>query len=122
MAHFAKIDSLTNIVIDVNAVNNEDIQNLEFPDSEPVGIEFLLPWSTEGTYWKQTSYNSKFRKNYASAGYIYSLTLDGFIVPKSFSSWVLNEETCRYEPPIPCPQDENSYWWSEEQLKWVKND
>ena len=44
MAHFAKLDQ-NNLVIEVNVVNNDDIQNLPFPESEPVGIEFLTNWS-----------------------------------------------------------------------------
>lgn len=81
MAHFAKIDSQTNIVLEVNVVDNNDIQNLPFPDSEPVGIEFLIPWNTPGTYWKQTSYNGNFRKNYAGIGYTYDPVLDIFVPP-----------------------------------------
>jgi hypothetical protein len=122
MAHFAKIDLLTNIIIEINVVDNEDIQDLPFPESEPVGIQFLLPWSVEETYWKQTSYNSKFRKNYAVIGGVYDSVRDAFIPIKPYPSWTLNENTCIYEAPLPRPIDDNVYTWSEEQLNWVKND
>ena len=118
MAHFAKIDSQTNLVVEVNVVNNDDIGNLEFPQSEPVGIEFLAPWSTEGTYWKQTSYNGNFRKNYAGIGDTFDAGRDAFIAPKPFNSWSLNEQTCRWEAPIPYPDDGKNYQWNEETLSW----
>ena len=125
MAHFAKIDSETGLVLEVNVVNNSDILDLSFPDSEPVGIEFLIPWGTPGTYWKQTSYNGNFRKNYAGIGYTYDTERDAFIPPKPFNSWVLNEDTCLWEPPVPYPTDigtpENPkhYTWDEYTTSWI---
>jgi hypothetical protein len=80
MAHFAKLDD-QNIVIDVNVVNNETINNLPFPESEPVGVAFLTEWSGGYTNWKQTSYNSNFRKNYAGIGYTYDPISDEFVPP-----------------------------------------
>jgi len=99
MAHFAKIDSQTNIVLEVNVVNNDDIQNLPFPDSEPVGIAFLVPWNSPNTYWKQTSYNASFRKNYAGVGYTYDSVRDAFIPPRPADNCVLDEETCTWVCP-----------------------
>ena len=78
---------------------------------------------------KQTSYNTHggihssggtpFRKNYASAGYTYDDILDAFIPPKPFSSWVLNEDTCFWEAPVPCPTDDLQYKWDEYEGEWV---
>lgn len=118
MAHFAKIDNQTNIVLEVNVVNNEDIQNLQFPDSEPLGITFLIPWSTPDTYWKQTSYNSNFRKHYAGVGYTYDKTNDVFIEPIPYSSWVLDTQNFVYMPPIEYPNDEKEYFWNESIVNW----
>lgn len=120
MAHFAKIDSGTNQVIEVNVVNNSDVGGLPFPDSESVGIVFLEPWNTPGTYWKQTSYNGNFRKNYAGVGYTYDLVRDAFIPQKPYPSWSLNETTCRWEPPVPCPIDDKSYQWDEATTTWIE--
>ena len=119
MAHFAKLDE-NNVVIDVNVVNNEDIQNLEFPESEAVGIEFLNNWAGQEFIWKQTSYNGNFRKNYAGIGYTYDAGRDAFIAPKPFASWVLNEDTCVWEAPVPRPQDGKSYVWNEETVSWER--
>jgi hypothetical protein len=96
MAHFAKLDD-QNIVIDVNAVNNETVGNLPFPESEPVGVAFLTEWSGGYTNWKQTSYNGNIRKNYAGVGHYYDAIRDAFIAPKCHSEAVLNEDTCRWD-------------------------
>jgi len=49
----------------------------------------------------QTSYNGNMRKNFAGVGYTYDTTRDAFIAPQPHSSWILNEETCRWENPLP---------------------
>jgi len=120
MAHFAKLNE-NNIVIEVNVVNNEDINNLPFPESEPVGIAFLNEWAGQEFNWKQTSYNGNFRKNYAGVGYKYDAGRDAFIPQQPpWASWVLNENTCNFEAPVPYPTDGNGYIWDEEQGLWVK--
>jgi len=119
MAHFAKLDE-NNLVIDVNVVSNNDINDLPFPESEPVGVEFLTTWSGGYTNWKQTSYNNSFRKRYAGIGYIYDASLDAFITPKPFSSWTLNTQECDWEAPVPYPSDGKTYVWDESTLSWVE--
>lgn len=118
MAHFAKLNE-NNLVIEVHVVNNEDVLNLPFPESEPYGIAFLTQWSGGYDRWRQTSYNSNFRKNYAGVGFVYDLTRDAFIPPKPFESWLLNEETCLWEPPTPYPNDGQLYLWDEPTTSWV---
>ena len=119
MGHFAKIDD-QNVVIDVNVVNNETLNNLPFPESEPVGVAFLTEWSGGYTNWKQTSYNANFRKNYAGVGYTYVATLNAFVPPKPFPSWLLNTNTCQWQAPVPYPTDGKMYFWDEETQQWVE--
>ncbi len=116
MAHFAKLDE-NNTVLEVLVVNNEVLNNLPFPDSEPIGIEFLIGL-TGYSNWKQTSYNASFRKNYAGTGFTYDSVRNAFIPPNQFSSWVLNEDTCCYDPPVPYPNDDKLYTWDEATLSW----
>ena len=73
---------------------------------------------------KRTSYNNRIRFNYAGIGYSYDEVRDAFIAPKPFSSWVLDEGTCRWEAPVPYPQDKKMYLWNEELLQWkeITND
>jgi hypothetical protein len=71
-----------------------------------------------GGRWIKTSYNGNIRKNFAGPGYSYNEELDAFIAPKPFPSWILNEDTCRWESPIPYPSDDKPYTWNEENQSW----
>ena len=68
--------------------------------------------------WIQTSYTGSIRKNYAGIGFTYDKDRDAFIPPKPYDSWVLNEETCNWESPVPYPTDSNQYKWNEETQSW----
>ena len=113
MAHFAEIDPNGGTVLRVLVVPNEQ---------EHRGQDFLANELGLGGVWIQTSYNNNIRYNYAGIGFTYDATRDAFIPPKPYESWLLDEKTCQWEPPIPMPQDENFYTWNEEQLNWeIKN-
>ena len=71
-----------------------------------------------GGTWVQTSYNATIRKNYAGIGYTFDETRDAFIAPKPFASWILDEETCRWEAPVPYPTDDLMYEWDETITDW----
>ena len=114
MAHFAKIDNDNN-VLEVHVVNNNAIDK---NNEEQSGIEFLTQWSNGYANWKQTSYNNNYRKNYAGIGYKYDEERDAFIPPKPFNKWVLNEDTCRWESPVPYLDDEKKYVWNDNQGVW----
>jgi hypothetical protein len=79
MAHFAKIKN--NIVTQVIVVNNEVLENKDFPESEPIGIAFCKSLYGADTEWLQTSYNSNFRGTYAGSGMTYDPVLDIFTTP-----------------------------------------
>ena len=118
MAHFALIKN--NIVQQVIVVSNVDLKNSEGDEQESLGVAFCH--SLFGTHetWVQTSYNGNIRKNFAGIGHTYDLTRDAFIAPKPYASWVLNEDTCRWEAPTPYPDDDNTYVWDESTTSWVK--
>jgi hypothetical protein len=128
MASFAKLNS-ENIVITVESVVNEVLKDSNGVEQENIGIEFLKTLYNEpNAIWKQTSYNTNggfhklggtpFRKNHAGIGFQYDQTIDAFIAPKPFNSWVLNEDTCLWEAPVVYPQDDNEYTWNESTLTW----
>jgi hypothetical protein len=117
MAHFAKLDN-NNIVLAVHSVNN-DVITIDGVESEVKGIEFLINLHNH-EYWRQTSYNGNFRKNYAGIGYTYDVDRDAFIAPKPYESWILNEDTCQWESPIPYPNDGKFYVWSESDQQWTE--
>lgn len=119
MANFAKLDE-SNIVLEVNVLNNEVLNNLPFPESEPIGIEFFTQWSGGYIHWLQTSYNNNFRKNFAGIGYLYDPIRDAFIPPQPFPSWILNKTNCQWEAPVPYPTDGKNYYWDETTLSWIE--
>lgn len=114
MAHFAQIDN-NNIVTQVIVVANEELLD-NGVESEVKGVAFCQ--SLFGGNWKQTSYNGNMRKNYAGIGYTYDSDRDAFIAPQPYSSWILNEDTCRWEAPVPYPTDGKMYSWNEATLSW----
>jgi hypothetical protein len=59
------------ICAEVIVINNEALENKEFPESEPIGIAFCKSLYGEDTEWLQTSYNATFRNKYAGPGDIY---------------------------------------------------
>jgi hypothetical protein len=79
MAHFAKVEN--NSITQVIVVNNETIENKEFPESESIGITFCQSLFGENTQWLQTSYNSKFRGQFAGVGMTYDPVKDEFVSP-----------------------------------------
>ena len=126
MASFAKI-GLNNKVIEVLSVVNEVLHDSNGVEQEVNGIDFLTKL-TGYPVWKQTSYNTHggvhdnggtpLRKNHAGIGYTYDEDRDAFIPKKPFNSWILNEDTCLWESPIPYPQDNNRYNWNEQNQSW----
>lgn len=117
MAHFAQLNE-NNIVIQVIVVHNSDCLDANGEESEAVGAGFCA--KLFGGNWKQTSFNGNIRKNYAGIGYVYDRIRDAFIPPKPYNSWLLNEDTCRWDPPIPVPIDGNYYIWNESVVNWVE--
>lgn len=100
MAHFAQLNE-NNVVIEVIVINNAAVQNLPFPESEPLGVAFCQSLYGANTVWKQTSYNDNFRKHYAGFGYTYDETLDAFIPPQPAPECLLDIETCNWVCPPP---------------------
>jgi len=122
VAHFARLDS--NNIVDFVVVGRD----------EDNGKEAELSART-GDVYKQTSYNTHggvhalggtpFRKNYAGLGYTYDAGRDAFVPPKPYASWLLNEDTCLWDSPVPYPTDvgteENPkrYSWDEATTSWI---
>jgi len=116
MSHFAKIDN--------GLVTSVIVADQEFVDGQA------------GT-WVQTSYNTRggvhyapnsnesdsgiaLRKNYAGIGYTYDKIKDAFIAPQPYPSWLLDDETCQWNAPVPEPDDDKWYGWNESTTNWVE--
>jgi hypothetical protein len=122
MAHFAQIEN--NLVTQVIVVDNSDTIDAQGNELESVGVQFCT--DLLGGVWVQTSYNNNIRFNYAGIGYTYDETRDAFISPQPYPSWELDEDTCRWEAPIPYPEvSEDSsviYVWDEETISWIQSE
>lgn len=126
MATFAKIGQ-NNIILDVVKVADKDTSDENDNQIESLGVTFLANL-TGYAQWKKTSQNTflnvhglggtPYRKNYAVIGGIYDEGRDAFIGPKQYDSWILNEETCGWEPPTPYPDDGQKYQWNESTKQW----
>ena len=112
MAHYAYIDD-SNIVVAIT-VGKDETELINGLDTET--------YYAQGTPYtvKRTSYNGKIRKNYAGIGFTYDAQRDAFIAPKPFNSWVLNEDTCRWQAPTPRPLNDKNYVWDENTLNWIE--
>jgi hypothetical protein len=110
MAHYAFLDE-NNIVTEVIAGVDES-ELIEGLDTETWYGNF------RGQVCKRTSYNENIRKNYAGIGCTYDEERDAFIPPKPFASWILNEDTCLWDPPVVYPEDGEMYSWNEETVTW----
>ena len=110
MAHYAFLDD-NNIVTEV-ITGIDETELIEGLDTETWYGNF------RGQVCIRTSYNSNIRKNYAAIGFTYNADLDAFIPPKPFDSWILDEETCRWEAPVPYPADSLDYIWNETEATW----
>lgn len=118
IAFFAKLDN-DNFVIDVLRINsslpNEGLDWLK----ESFGGNWIKT-DKETLGGKHLSGGSPLRKNSAAPGFYYDESLDCFIPPKPFDSWMLNEESCLWESPVEYPEDKQKYYWDEEDLSWIK--
>jgi hypothetical protein len=117
MAHFAKLDENNNVIA-VHVVNN-DVITIDGSESEQAGIDFLTDLHGHSN-WKQTSYSGSIRKNYAGIGYIYDASRDAFMSKQPHESWILDEETCKWDAPIPYPSDDKDYYWNEDTTSWIE--
>ena len=146
MAHFARLDQ-NNKVLNVLVIANKDILDENGLENEQKGIDFchkLYDKEISNGSYKQTSYNTKgrkhydsngnlsldqsksFRGNYAEIGGIYNPNLDAFIPEKKYTSWIFDESTYTYIPPISKPETPGDWIWNLTDLNtgegfWINN-
>jgi len=128
MAHYAKVEN--NIVTQVIVAEPEFFDT--FVDTTP-GEWLKTSYNMRGGVYYDPETNQpaedqsiinndegRKRKNYAGIGFTYDKTRDAFIPPKPYPSWILNEDSCVYESPVPYPSDDKMYKWDEETISWVE--
>ena len=125
MAHFAELDN-NNVVLRVVVISNDDVDanGGDLSTGAEDFVEALVPASSGGVAWKQTSYNNNFRKQYAGINYNYDASKNMFIVPKPYASWTLNSSG-DWEAPVTYPNDleEGGLFvntsWDEDNSRWL---
>jgi len=125
MAHFAELNS-SNEVLRVIVISNDDVNanGGELSSEAETFVASIVPHSTGGTAWKQTSYNNNFRKQYAGIGDTFDVSKNKFIKPKPFPSWSLDSND-DWEAPVTHPTiteiDSNIVYtsWDEDNQKWL---
>ena len=132
MAHFAELDG-SNIVTRVIVVG-KDVTTAAGPlgdnDMHVDGETWCVNFFKGGT-WKQTSYNSNFRKQYCGKGYTFDSAKDKFISPQPYTSWALDGND-DWPPPVTYPTittygsndplDHYHIIWDEAGQKWTAKD
>jgi len=106
MAHFAQLDG-NNLVTQVIVVSNDDTSDSNGVETESIGVAFCQKLLGASTNWKQTSYNSSIRGNYAGIGYTYMSNVatlgvgstDVFMSPQPYASWTLSTTAAEWAPP-----------------------
>ena len=107
MAHFAQLDD-NNVVTQVIVVGNSDTADVNGVESENIGVAFCQSLLGAETNWKQTSYNSNMRGNYAGIGMKYMSgvatlgvgSTDVFIEEQPFASWTISTSEARWVSPL----------------------
>lgn len=127
MAHYALINK-NNIVVQVITGRDENELKIDWEQyySEKTGfIVKRTSYNTmAGIYYdpetQKPSDNQKkaFRKNYANIGDFFDAEKDAFYTPQPFKSWLLNEQTCQWLPPVDHPTDGKKYEWDETTVNW----
>ena len=134
MAHYAQLDS-DNRVTYVFVGRDDVVEGID---------DWENYYAPVGSTVKQTSYNTRggvhydpetgepsedqskaLRFNYAGIGFTFDPdkgTDGAFIPPKPYDSWVLNEDTCLWEAPVPYPTDGADYFWDEDAGDWIAAD
>tara|TARA_B100001564_G_C20131527_1_gene442497 strand:+ start:45 stop:503 length:459 start_codon:yes stop_codon:yes gene_type:complete len=125
MAHFAELNS-SNEVLRVVVISNDDVAangGDQHADAETF-VASIVPHSTGGTSWKQTSYNNNFRKQYAGLGFTYDATKNKFIGLKPYTSWSLDSND-DWKAPVTYPNvnkissNHVEITWDEDNQKWL---
>jgi hypothetical protein len=122
MAYWAKVEN--GVVTQVTIGSQEDADG---------GYQWLV--DNLGGTWLETTlytvggvhYDDKgqpdngraIRMNTAGIGSTYDSTKDIFIPVSPYPSWVLNDTTYTWSPPVAYPTDGGSYMWDESTKSWV---
>lgn len=123
MAHYAFLDE-NNIVTQVIVGKNEWEDGINW--EKEYGALRTSYNTYGGIYYDHKTgepaedQSKAFRKNYAGIGFSYDKEKDAFVPPQPFKSWVLDEDSCLWKPPIIMPESGGPWEWDEKNINWKK--
>lgn len=88
------------------------------PDDVEDPATFAASLGLECSAARFTSYNANFGGHYAAIGDSFNEGMGIYVAPKPFPSWLLDESTGYWNPPVPMPDDCEEYEWGEASLSW----
>lgn len=109
------------------AFPNVDVNNLpsDFAEFERVEIPLIGPYEVyEGVTYERDGDVIK------DVHHVRQLTLEekttkqnavkDYWAENGYASWIFNEATCAFDPPVPRPSYDNYYNWDEETTSWLE--
>jgi hypothetical protein len=103
-----------------------DLDNYALVDENNIVVQVMVADFTaihSGAFgdpknWIQCSWTGQIRRIMPSVGCKYDPVRDIFIRPQPYNSWILNETTLEWEPPIPKPSGYSTIW-DEGTVQWI---
>jgi hypothetical protein len=126
MSHFAQIDE-NNIVQRVLVIEQAEIDTGNWGD--PTSFIQTSYNTRGGVYFSPDTdtpdidQSKSFRKNFAGPGFTWmpsGPSGEGFVPPKPYPSWIMNNSSYLWEAPtpVPIPNSPPNYEWNETTLSW----
>lgn len=125
MANYSYLDE-NNTVVTIIYGKDEGTDGIDWEEYYSQGT----PYRVKRTSWNtlagvhQTG-GTPFRKNFGEIGYIFREDINApegaFCAPQPFASWIFNEDTCLWDPPVPEPESEIPHRWDETTTSWVED-
>lgn len=99
--NYAFLDKNNKVINTAVVVKNDyailDLLKQEYNAFQAIEYDLSIP-----CYFGETEWTGKHWKN-----------------PFHFASWIWNDDLGEYEPPVPMPEDELHYVWSETEMNWI---
>ena len=98
--------------------NNIVYQLVDIPDNLEDPLAYIATELQLSGTWLPAFAGSDGSPRYCGIGYLYVEQIGGFVPPKPFPSWILDERHI-WVPPVPHPGD-GLYTWNEAETCWLR--
>lgn len=121
-SHYAFLNK-NNVVVNILVYENDDLpegyESFEDYYGEAMGMtcKRTCPDTLAGNH---ISGGIAFRGNYAQIGFVYDEELDAFISKRPYPSWIFEEGSYSWIPPVEYPKgSEQTFEWNEKNKTWM---